>query len=79
MDETGIPSYAIADNPEYKVAISAQATAENSKNHLQNALNKAKLGVKLKIGLFGGHEDEILEPKTKMTNKYAVAESYQSQ
>ena len=48
-------SYSIADNPEYKVAISAQMTAENSKTHVHKALGKAKLGVKLKMEAFGMH------------------------
>ncbi len=85
MDETGIPSYAIADNPDYKVAMSAQLTAEHSSNALHKALGKAKLGVRLKGGIMAG----ILEkqaaaaakagpakPKTKMVHKYAVAASY---
>jgi len=84
MDENGIPSYAIADNPEYKVAISAQMIAEKSKTHFDKAKNKVKLGIKLKKmndfmtgGGGGGDNGDGVKPKVEMVNKYAVASSYQ--
>ena len=76
MDETGIPSYSIADNPEYKVAIAAQMTAENSKNSFKKLKAGLKFETKLKAGLFGLTGIKKA-PKTEMNSKYVVAESYQ--
>lgn len=78
MDETGIPSYSIADNPEYKVAISAQLAAANSARAIKKALGKAKLGARLKgsaiMNAFGNAAGT--KKKDHMVHKYAVAKSY---
>jgi hypothetical protein len=78
MDENGIPSYSIADNPDYKVAISAQMAAANSARAMQKALGKVKLGARLKGGAFmsalGGAA--AAKKKDHMAHKYTVAKSY---
>ena len=77
MDESGIPSYSIADNPEYKVAISAQLAAANSARAIKKALGKVKLGARLKgtsMNALGGAMDA--KKKEHMVHKYAVAQSY---
>ena len=78
MDESGIPSYSIADNPEYKVAISAQLAAANSARAIKKALGKVKLGARLKgnslMNALGGAMDA--KKKEHMVHKYAVAKSY---
>lgn len=78
MDESGIPSYSIADNPDYKVAISAQLTAANSARAMKKVFGKVRLGARLNGGKIANTSstEKCVDPEKRHTgNKYIVAES----